>query len=63
MFYKKENSGDWHQAEEVLLLLAFDREILNSENRKSIDGWKWHDEPPQEFLAWKIEQENMMELN
>ena len=69
MFYKKEMYKEtidgvendlevWYCSDEVRLPVSFDGEILNSENRKEVDGWQWHDEPSTEYLAWLDEQEN-----
>ena len=27
-------------------------------NREEVDGWKWYDTPPQEYLIWKFNNEN-----
>jgi hypothetical protein len=49
MFYKKEN-GKW------LTGLIIELPKLTKENKDSLNGWKWHDEPPQEYLDWKEQQ-------
>ena len=33
--------------------------ILEKEgNHEEVDGWKWYDTPPQEYLIWKFNNEN-----
>lgn len=58
MFYKKESNGQWLVANEVLLPTLHE---LTEDNKLRMDGWKWHDTPPQEyedFLQAEYEYEN-----
>lgn len=68
MFYKKEIKKvviseveetivNWHAGNKVMLPNSFNNEILTEENKQEIDGWTWHDTPPQEYLDWLEEQE------
>ena len=50
MFYKKENN-DWKVGSRIALPSG---ELLSNKNQKNIDGWKWHSEPPEEYLKWKL---------
>lgn len=54
MFYKHEPGG-WMSCSVVKLPTG---EILNEENKISLDGWEWHDEPPQEYIDWQESQIN-----
>lgn len=54
MFYRKDEDGDWNIAIKVTLT---DGAIIDSENRENDFGWKWHDNPPKEYLDWEGEQE------
>ena len=49
MFYKKDKNGKWWRSENVHLPSG---EKLTPENKLEIDGWEWHDTPPQEYLEW-----------
>lgn len=53
MFYKKEESGKWLVASEVLLPTLHE---LTESNKQRKDGWKWHDTPPQEYEEWEQAQ-------
>lgn len=49
-FYKKDSNGNWWEAKEVHLPTG---EVLNEENKLELNGWKWNDESPQEYIEWK----------
>lgn len=53
MFYKKDDSGKWWDATTVHLPSG---DVLAPKNKKSLDGWFWSDNPPQEYLEWEEEQ-------
>jgi hypothetical protein len=48
MFYKKYGK-QWWSAQVIALPSG---EIISPENKKNIDGWEWHDEPPKEYVEW-----------
>lgn len=50
-FYKK-IEDKWFEANKV----SNANYTLDENNKQSIDGWEWHDEPPQEYLDWLDEQ-------
>lgn len=52
MFYKKENDNWWCSD-----WVSNKNYTLNENNKQSIDGWEWHDTPPQEYLDWLEEQQ------
>ena len=55
-FYKKEENGSWLFASHFVYTKDY---ILEKDgNREEIDGWKWYDTPPQEYLIWKFNNEN-----
>ena len=55
MFYKYwEEAETWTAGNEIGLPNG---EILTKDNKKEVDGWKWHDTPPAEYLQWKFEQD------
>ena len=54
MFYKLDNDGKWWDATVVHLPNGV---ILSPENKISVDGWSWLDEPP---IGW-IEQQPIIE--
>jgi hypothetical protein len=56
MFYKKDENGKWWEAMKIALPSG---EILSTENKKSLDGWEWHDEPPQEYVEWLSDQDDI----
>lgn len=58
MFYKKDNNGDWIVGIKIILPT---NEELNENNTENNYGWEWHDNPPQEYLNWVEEQENIEE--
>lgn len=55
MYYKIEENEQWLTAKAVLLP---DGTLLSKTNKTELDGWEWHETPPQEYLDWKEEQEN-----
>lgn len=48
-FYK-EIDGEWWYAPNFVY--HKDYTLDRNSNREAIDGWQWHDEPPQEFIDW-----------
>jgi hypothetical protein len=54
MFYKFDGEKWWNA--QVIALPS--GEILSPENKQNLDGWKWHDEPPQDYLDWLETQQN-----
>ena len=58
-FYKKENEG-WIYAPNFVYSKNYTLE--RDGNRDSIDGWKWYDEPPQEYLDWLSNQEEISNI-
>lgn len=54
MFYKKELNGNWVYGSMVLFP---DGTELNENNKISIEGWEWSNEPPAEFIEWQESQE------
>ena len=58
MFYKKGNNGDWTVGIRIILPT---NEELTENNTENNYGWVWHDEPPQEYLIWKDENDNIRE--
>jgi len=57
MFYKRNNNSEWYIGEIVNLPNG---EKLTKDNKQSLNGWEWHDTPPQEYLEW-IELNNHLE--
>ncbi len=55
-FYKKIGE-DWFEANKV----SNSNYTLDENNKQSIDGRQWHDNPPEEYLDWVEEQENIEE--
>ena len=55
MYYKKDKKGIWWRSENVHLPSG---EKLTPDNKTEIDGWEWHDKPPQEYVNWVEEREN-----
>lgn len=56
MFYKKEIDGNWSKGSKVILPNG---EILTEENKKSVDGWEWHDTAPQEYIDYLEKQDEI----
>ena len=56
-FYKDDN-GEWFFAPNFVYSTAYTLE--RDGNRESVDGWKWYNEAPQEYLLWLEEQENLL---
>ena len=58
MWYKKEENGNWLVASQVKT--PYNGELIlldNSNTQMELNGWKWHEEEPEEFVDWLIEQE------
>lgn len=55
-FYKLDENGSWLFAPNFVY--AKDYVLEKNGNREEIDGWKWYDMPPQEYLIWKFNNEN-----
>ena len=53
MYYKDHGQAGWVRGLRVILP---DNTEMNASNKDQwqypIDGWNWHDEPPQEYLDW-----------
>ena len=54
-FYKFDGEN-WYYAPHFVY--AKDYILEKDGNREEIDGWKWYDTPPQEYLIWKFNKEN-----
>ena len=54
-FYKFDGEN-WYYAPNFVY--AKDYILEKDGNREEIDGWKWYDTPPQEYLIWKFNKEN-----
>lgn len=54
MYYKNHGQAGWARGLRVILP---DNTELNASNKDEwqypIDGWTWHDEPPQDYLDWE----------
>lgn len=57
-FYKEQN-GEWFFAPNFVYNKNYT--LQRDGNRESIDGWKWHDEAPQEYIDWQKSQ-NLNEI-
>lgn len=59
--YKQFEDGTWLKADQEVFLP--DGRVVTQENQ--IDGWVWHDEPPQEYTDWVNSQvpPNLSEIN
>ena len=55
-FYKLDENGSWLFAPNFVC--AKDYVLERNGNREEVDGWKWYDTPPQEYLIWKFNNEN-----
>jgi hypothetical protein len=55
MFYKKENNN-WYTGKKIHLPSG---EVLTEDNKIKVDGWEWHDEPPQEYIEWLNKQNEL----
>lgn len=53
MFYKELN-GVWYTGKTIFRPTG---EELNETNKLELDGWKWYDEAPQEYLDWKTQKD------
>ena len=56
-FYKFDGEN-WHYAPNFVY--AKDYVLERNGNREEVDGWKWYDTPPQEYLIWKFNNENQV---
>jgi hypothetical protein len=54
-FYKLDENGNWLFAPNYVY--AKDYVLEKDGNREEVDGWKWYDTPPQEYLIWKFNKE------
>jgi len=56
MWYRfVEETNEWNKGMNIHLPNDI---LLNSDNKdEMIDGWKWYDEPPQDFLDWEEARE------
>ena len=57
-FYKLDENGSWLFAPNFVY--AKDYVLERDSNREEVDGWKWYDTPPQEYLIWKFNNENQV---
>ena len=55
-FYKLDENGSWLFAPNFVY--AKDYVLEKDGNCEEVDGWKWYDTPPQEYLIWKFNNEN-----
>ena len=55
-FYKLDENGSWLFAPNFVC--AKDYVLEKDGNHEEVDGWKWYDTPPQEYLIWKFNNEN-----
>ena len=54
-FYKFDGEN-WYYAPNFVYTKDY---VLEKDgNREEVDGWKWYDTPPQEYLIWKFNNEN-----
>jgi hypothetical protein len=51
-FYKKFEDGSWICAPNFVY--SKDYTLERNGNREEIDGWKWYETTPQEYLLWNI---------
>jgi hypothetical protein len=56
-FYKKISDNEWWFAPNFVYSKNYTLE--RDGNRESVDGWEWHDEPPQEYVEWLSEQDDI----
>ena len=54
-FYKLDENGSWLFAPNFVY--AKDYVLEKDGNSEEVDGWKWYDTPPQEYLIWKFSKE------
>ena len=63
MAFYKESNNNWFKASKVLLPNNTEITEGNKDEHQSmliLYGWEWHDYPPQEYLDWLEEQEDVM---
>lgn len=53
-FYKKVSEDEWWYAPNAVYYK--DYTLKRDGNREAIDGWKWHEEAPIEYVIWEIKQ-------
>lgn len=53
MAFYKQIGEKWFEASKV----SNANYTLDENNKQEVDGWEWHDNPPQEYLDWLQEQE------
>ena len=54
-FYKFDGEN-WYYAPNFVYTKDY---VLEKDgNHEEVDGWKWYDTPPQEYLIWKFNNEN-----
>lgn len=59
MWYKKEENGNWLVASQVKT--PYNGELIlldNSNTEMELNGWKWHEEEPEEYTEWLNNQDN-----
>lgn len=56
--YKLLEDGSWLKAD--LEVFLPDGRIVSQENQ--IEGWVWHDNPPQEYIDWDLLEKEKLEL-
>lgn len=60
MYYKNHGQQGWAKGLRVILP---DNTEMNESNRNDwtypVNGWTWHDEPPQEYLDWEASLDEM----
>jgi hypothetical protein len=64
MAFYKESNNNWIKASKVLFPNNAEVTEVNKDEHQSmliLYGWTWHDNPPQEYLDWINEQENIEE--
>lgn len=54
-FYKKVSDTEWWYAPNFVY--HKDYTLDRDGNREEIDGWKWYDESPKDYLDWKQKQQ------
>jgi hypothetical protein len=53
-FYKKVNDDEWWVG--IHFVYNKNYTLERDGNRESIDGWKWYDEAPLEYIIWEQSQ-------
>lgn len=53
MWYKQFQDGTWSRGNKVIIPAAPQGNIILELNHNAkVDGWEWHDDPPQGYLDW-----------